>query len=224
MKLILRSCESQVHSRWQPESESCDRWEEPASSRRFPLVHWNPQLLLAAAFLQAGCASAARTLNSSETIGVSSSPSVLTADDSEPSAKTPPTPDPALSDGAPAKTASAYAYLLAATDLALGDECGAELGHTSAWRALSVLVRDRRPEMLWDLTARASAPESRVAAVLGLAKLRTISYADAGALLRHMPGTITVCRGSNRAQKRPDSATELLSHLLDGEANALAMP
>lgn len=78
--------------------------------------------------------------------------------------------------------------------------------------------------MLWDLSARASTTESRAAAVIGLAKLRTISYADGRHLLRHMPGTLTICEGSSRERTRPESAAELFPDPLEGESNQLSMP
>jgi hypothetical protein len=119
---------------------------------------------------------------------------------------------------------TAYKQLLVDRDLALGDECGPELGSTSAWRALSVLVHDERSAMLWDLTARANSSASRAAAVIGLAKLRTISYADAGDLLRHITGTVKVCKGSKLAQLRPALTAEFLPRPLEGESAEVAVP
>jgi len=98
------------------------------------------------------------------------------------------------------------------------------LGSTSAWRALSVLVHDNRSAMLWDLTARARVPEGRAAAIIGLAKLRTISYADARDLLVHLPGMVYICEGRVREQRLPESAAELLPHRLDSESNEVPIP
>lgn len=124
-----------------------------------------------------GCAPAPRTVDSCERFG-SSTASASPGGSIPLSGKPPPTLNQSLSDGASAETSSAYEYLLVTSDVALGVQCGPELGATSVWRALSVLVQDRRAAMLWDLSARAGAPESRAAAVIGLAKLRTISFAD----------------------------------------------
>jgi len=180
--------------------------------------------LVTATVLLSGCASTTGTAHS-DGVGLSSSLSSATLGESTSrEGKPPPILNEALSDGASAKTVSAYEYLLVTRDLALGDECGPELGATSAWRALSVLVHDRRPAMLWDLSARASAPESRAAAVIGLAKLRTISHADGRDLLRHMPGIVTICKGSTRERTRPEFAAEFIPHLLEGESNEVPMP
>ena len=190
-----------------------------------PLVLRISQWSLAASVLLTGCASTVGRVSSTDVVGVTLNPSRSTSDESMPSAgKPPPELNQALADGASERTVSAYEHLLVTADLVLGDECGPELGSTSAWRALSILVHDRRPAMLWDLTARARAPESRAAAVIGLAKLRTISYADGRDLLRHMPGTLTICRGTTRELTRPDFAAEFLPRLLDGESNEVALP
>lgn len=184
----------------------------------------NFRSLLVAVVLVSGCASTLKSAKQEEVIGESSSPEPP-ADESAPTAaKAPPALNAALVEGAPESAVSAYEQLLVSADVALGDQCGPELGPTSVWRDLSVLVHDRRSAMLWDLTSRASAVESRAAAVIGLAKLRTISYAEAGDLLRRMPGTIAVCKGATLGHARPEVAADLLSHSLDGESNELAMP
>ena len=181
---------------------------------------WSSFALAALSF---GCGSAQNAGHSSPLVGESLSASTSASDESRaPPAK--PTPNPTLSEGATEATAFAYEYLLASADLALGDECGVELGSTSTWQALSILVRDRRAAMLWDLTARANAPEARTAAVIGLAKLRAISYADARDLLRHVRGTVAICKGATRSRTTPELAGELLTHRLDGESNEVAMP
>ena len=186
---------------------------------------WNSHFLIAAAVFLPSCASTIRSADSSDGVGSSLDPARSTSDASvPPSGKPPPTLDKTLTDGASVTTVSAYEYLLVAANLALGDQCGPELGSTSAWRALSILVHDQRLAMLWDLSARASAPESRAAAVIGLAKLRTISYADGRDLLRHTQGTVTICKGSIRERARPEFAAEFIPHRLDGESNEVAMP
>lgn len=182
------------------------------------------QLLLALAVLLPSCASTQRNLESSGVIGASSSPSVTRTDEPVTPPSAPPALNQALCDEVSATSVAAYEALLVTTELALGDECGPELGATRVWRALSVLVHDQRTEILWDLATRASAPESRAAAVIGLAKLRTISYVEAGDLLRDMPGSVTICKGTTIERRRLEFAAEFLPHRLDGESNELAMP
>lgn len=190
---------------------------------RFLCVTWHSRLPIAAASLLLSCSGATR--NADPVIGSSLSSADNSSYESRPaSTKPPPAPNLSLSEGAPTKTISAYEYLLVTTTLALGVQCGPELGSTDAWRALSVLVQDSRSAMLWDLSARATATESRAAAIVGLAKLRTISQADGRDLLRHMPGTIMICEGTDLAKTRPESATEFLAHPLEGESTRLSVP
>lgn len=182
---------------------------------------WTLRFLLGAATLLTGCASTTGGVDS--VVGSSlSSPNTLRA--VQPTERPPPSLNQALTDGAPSTTVSAYEYLLVTANLTLGVQCGPELGSTSVWRALSVLVQDGRSAMLWDLSARASSPESRAAAVIGLAKLRTISHADGRDLLCHMPGTVAVCKGSTRQQRLPEHVAAFISEPLAGESSELSMP
>ncbi len=43
-------------------------------------------------------------------------------------------------------------------------------------------------------------------------------------LLRHMPGTVTVCKRSTRKQARPEFVAELIPDPLEGESNEVPMP
>lgn len=184
----------------------------------------NPQLLLVAATLLCSCAPHVNGSRPGEIVGVSSGPPA------EPEAAVPlpsrpaPSPNQELLEDAPEETVAAYEHLLVTTDLALGDECGPELGSTSTWRALSVLVHDRRAPMLWDLATRGSTAEARSAAIIGLAKLRVVSHSRARDLLRRQRGTIVICKGAERSTTRPYSAAQFLPRRLDGDSTEVAMP
>jgi hypothetical protein len=122
---------------------------------------------------------------------------------------------------APADAASrrAYYHLLGAPDLVVGERCGISGDMRELWLDLSELVRTRQVAAIWDLTARASTREGRVAGVIGLVKLHAASPRNAEAMLRGIFGTITVCEGCLFYKNAPPLfATGLFDVSMDGEA------
>ena len=104
--------------------------------------------------------------------------------------------NPTLVDDAPPSVISAYKGLLLSPKQALGTACGPAGSPTDAWSALSELVNANRADMLRDLSTRATTAEARAAAIIGLAKLRSVSYANAEYMLRRLPGTLALLPGS----------------------------
>jgi hypothetical protein len=135
-----------------------------------------------------------------------------------------PIQNPALVDDAPPSLTSAYQELLLSPKQALGTVCGPTGGPTKAWSALSELVNANRTDMLSDLSIRATTTEARAAAIVGLAKLRSISYANAEYMLRRLPGTLTTCKGRDERTASTEAAAELLYVPVVGQANELAIP
>lgn len=132
--------------------------------------------------------------------------------------------NPALVDGAPSSLTSAYEELLLSPKQALGTVCGPTGGPTKAWSAVSQIVNSNRADMLRDLSIRATTTEARAAAIVGLAKLRSISYANAEHMLRGLPGMLTICMGRDEHAARTEAATELLYVPIVGQSNELAIP
>lgn len=138
------------------------------------------------------------------------------------------TPTPSINatliDDTPPRVTAAYRQLLQSPEQALGTACGPTGGATTTWSALSDLVNANRTDMLRDLSTRAATTEARAAAIIGLAKVRSVSYGNAEYLLQRLPGTLTTCVGSDTRIADGSAATDLLYVPVVGQTNELPIP
>jgi hypothetical protein len=135
-----------------------------------------------------------------------------------------PSPNQALLEAASPSVSRAYTDLLRSTKNALGTGCGATGTPTRTWTALSELVRADRSDMLRDLSIRATTTAARAAAIIGLAKLRSVSYAHAEDMLRRLPGTVDTCAGIDEHSALPETVAELLYLPVVGQSNEVPLP